>query len=126
MEKIVALQLCKVADRLKERSITLKWDPAVVRHLAREGYDPAGKVSETPDPARRRRPVWPGDSGEQTPERQRPCFSQVLRLARILDPLRAAMIYGRRQRNRLVEFQIKTGRFFGDGYKIRYVHYHIA
>ncbi|MBF8262664.1 MAG: ATPase [Parachlamydiales bacterium] len=41
VEKIVVLQLFKVAERLKERRITLKWDQAVVQHLAQEGYDPA-------------------------------------------------------------------------------------
>jgi ATP-dependent Clp protease ATP-binding subunit ClpB len=41
LEKIVALQLDRVADRLKDRQISLKWDPSVVIHLAKEGYDPA-------------------------------------------------------------------------------------
>ncbi len=41
MEKIVNIQLERVADRLKERQISLKWDPSVVIHLAKEGYDPA-------------------------------------------------------------------------------------
>ncbi len=40
MEKIVALQLKKVADRLKERHIALTWTSEVERHLAQEGYDP--------------------------------------------------------------------------------------
>ena len=41
MEKIVILQLEKVAERLKERHIGLKWDHAIVKYLANEGYDPA-------------------------------------------------------------------------------------
>jgi ATP-dependent Clp protease ATP-binding subunit ClpB len=41
METIVAIQLKRVATRLLERQITLKWDPKVVKHLATEGYDPA-------------------------------------------------------------------------------------
>ncbi len=41
MEKIVELQLKKVAARLKERQISLIWDPSVVKYLAEEGYDPA-------------------------------------------------------------------------------------
>ena len=41
MAKIVNLQLERVADRLKERHISLKWDDSVVEHLAKEGYDPA-------------------------------------------------------------------------------------
>ena len=40
METIVALQLKKLADRLEDRQITLQWDPKVVEHLAKEGYDP--------------------------------------------------------------------------------------
>ena len=40
MEKIVVLQLEQLADRLKERHIALHWEPAVVQHLAQEGYDP--------------------------------------------------------------------------------------
>jgi ATP-dependent Clp protease ATP-binding subunit ClpB len=40
MEKIVALQLKRVADRLTERKVTLRWDEQVLRHLASEGYDP--------------------------------------------------------------------------------------
>jgi ATP-dependent Clp protease ATP-binding subunit ClpB len=40
MEQIVVLQLEKVAERLKERHIRLRWDHAVIEHLAREGYDP--------------------------------------------------------------------------------------
>ena len=40
MEKIVALQLELVKKRLLERRITLKWNDAIVEHLAEEGYDP--------------------------------------------------------------------------------------
>ena len=40
MEKIVSIQLKRVAERLAERHIALKWDPKVVQHLAHEGYDP--------------------------------------------------------------------------------------
>jgi ATP-dependent Clp protease ATP-binding subunit ClpB len=40
MEKIVAIQLGHVAKRLSERQIALSWDPAVVRWLAQQGYDP--------------------------------------------------------------------------------------
>lgn len=40
VEKIVQLQLKRVASRLEERHITLKWDASVVKHLAEEGYDP--------------------------------------------------------------------------------------
>ncbi len=41
MEAIVALQLKRVASRLEERQVTLRWDPKVVKYLAQEGYDPA-------------------------------------------------------------------------------------
>jgi ATP-dependent Clp protease ATP-binding subunit ClpB len=41
MEAIVDIQLKRVASRLKEKEIDLKWDPKVVKHLAEEGYDPA-------------------------------------------------------------------------------------
>lgn len=41
MESIVTLQLKRVASRLEERQINLKWDPKVVHHLAEEGYDPS-------------------------------------------------------------------------------------
>jgi ATP-dependent Clp protease ATP-binding subunit ClpB len=41
MEKIVVLQLSKVADRLKDRHITLIWDRAVVEYLAQKGHDPS-------------------------------------------------------------------------------------
>lgn len=40
MEKIVSIQLKRVAERLAERHISLKWDTKVVKHLAHEGYDP--------------------------------------------------------------------------------------
>lgn len=40
MEKIVSLQLNKIAERLRQRQITLEWDPAVAKHLAKMGYDP--------------------------------------------------------------------------------------
>ncbi len=41
MESIVTLQLKRVAKRLEEQQINLKWDPKVVKHLAEEGYDPS-------------------------------------------------------------------------------------
>jgi len=41
MEAIVAVQLKRVASRLEERQIALKWDSKVLKHLAEEGYDPA-------------------------------------------------------------------------------------
>lgn len=40
MEKIVLLQLQKVAERLKERSITLRWSSDTTRYLSEKGYDP--------------------------------------------------------------------------------------
>lgn len=40
METIVGIQLKRVAARLEEKQISLKWDPKVVKHLAEEGYDP--------------------------------------------------------------------------------------
>jgi len=40
MEKIVAIQLKKVAGRLHERHIHLTWTDSVAKHLALEGYDP--------------------------------------------------------------------------------------
>jgi ATP-dependent Clp protease ATP-binding subunit ClpB len=40
MKQIVEIQLAHVADRLKERSITLKWTEEVLANLAEEGYDP--------------------------------------------------------------------------------------
>jgi len=41
MEKIVSIQLKKVADRLEEKHISLDWTNAVIQHLAQEGYDPS-------------------------------------------------------------------------------------
>lgn len=41
MEKIVAIQMERVIDRLKERNITLAWDRDVAHYLAKEGYEPA-------------------------------------------------------------------------------------
>jgi ATP-dependent Clp protease ATP-binding subunit ClpB len=41
MESIVAIQLRRVASRLEEKHISLKWEPKVVKYLATEGYDPA-------------------------------------------------------------------------------------
>lgn len=41
METIVGIQLKRVANRLQEKEIELKWDPKVVQYLAHEGYDPA-------------------------------------------------------------------------------------
>lgn len=40
MEKIVLLQMKKVAERLAEKRITLHWAEDVISHLAKEGYDP--------------------------------------------------------------------------------------
>jgi ATP-dependent Clp protease ATP-binding subunit ClpB len=40
MEKIVNLQLEKVAFRLKERSIAFHWDTKAAQYLAEQGYDP--------------------------------------------------------------------------------------
>lgn len=40
MEKIVTVQLKRVASRLQERHIHLAWDAKVVAHLAEQGYDP--------------------------------------------------------------------------------------
>lgn len=40
MEKIVLLQLEKVAERLEDKKIKLHWEEPVVAHLAEEGYDP--------------------------------------------------------------------------------------
>lgn len=40
IKTIVDLQLDRLAERLQDRQITLKWDPNVVEHLAKEGYDP--------------------------------------------------------------------------------------
>lgn len=41
MEQIVELQLAQVANRLKDRHITLQWEPFVSKQLAQRGYDPA-------------------------------------------------------------------------------------
>jgi ATP-dependent Clp protease ATP-binding subunit ClpB len=41
MEKIVELQLARVATRLADKHLKLKWEPQIVKHLAQEGYDPA-------------------------------------------------------------------------------------
>jgi ATP-dependent Clp protease ATP-binding subunit ClpB len=40
MEKIVELQLAKVAARLQERHVFFGWDREAARYLAEEGYDP--------------------------------------------------------------------------------------
>ena len=40
MEKIVSLQLQRVGKLLEDRKVSLKWNEAVVEHLAKEGYDP--------------------------------------------------------------------------------------
>lgn len=40
MEKIVLIQLKSVQKRAAERNIALSWDPHVVTHLAKVGYDP--------------------------------------------------------------------------------------
>ncbi|MES2274280.1 MAG: AAA family ATPase [Chlamydiota bacterium] len=40
MEKIVEIQLNRVASRLAEKHISLRWTPGVLQHLAEEGYDP--------------------------------------------------------------------------------------
>ena len=40
IESIAALMLGQVAARLKERSIALTWEAAVITKLAKEGYDP--------------------------------------------------------------------------------------
>ncbi len=41
MESIVAIQLERVAQRLAEKTLSLKWDAQVLKHLATEGYDPS-------------------------------------------------------------------------------------
>lgn len=41
MESIVAIQLSRVAGRLQEKHISLKWEPKVVKYLATVGYDPS-------------------------------------------------------------------------------------
>jgi len=40
MQKIVEIQLKKLAKRLEDRSIVLKWTKAVLAYLSEEGYDP--------------------------------------------------------------------------------------
>jgi ATP-dependent Clp protease ATP-binding subunit ClpB len=40
LKKIVAIQLKKVEERLREKEITLHWDEAVLDYLSKEGYDP--------------------------------------------------------------------------------------
>jgi ATP-dependent Clp protease ATP-binding subunit ClpB len=40
MEKIVIIQLNRLAKRLHERHVILKWSKEVLAHLAKEGYDP--------------------------------------------------------------------------------------
>lgn len=40
MEKIVNLQLEKIANRLKERAIAFHWDQKAAHYLAEKGYDP--------------------------------------------------------------------------------------
>ncbi|MCP5469901.1 MAG: AAA family ATPase [Chlamydiales bacterium] len=40
MEKIVKIQMERVAKRMEERHITLEWDEALTRYLGKEGYDP--------------------------------------------------------------------------------------
>ena len=41
MERIVSIQLERLAKRIRERNITLTWDKELLRYLAEEGYDPA-------------------------------------------------------------------------------------
>lgn len=41
MEKIVIIQMDQLAKRMREKEISLKWDHAVIKHLAEKGYDPA-------------------------------------------------------------------------------------
>lgn len=40
MEKIVVIQLNQLAKRLHDRDVSLTWNPDVLAHLAKEGYDP--------------------------------------------------------------------------------------
>jgi ATP-dependent Clp protease ATP-binding subunit ClpB len=40
MEKIVLIQLQRVAKRLQERNILLEWEKSVLAYLAEKGYDP--------------------------------------------------------------------------------------
>ncbi len=41
MEKIVTIQLERLAKRLHERDVKLTWDDEVLKYLAKEGYDPS-------------------------------------------------------------------------------------
>ncbi|MCH9625231.1 MAG: Chaperone protein ClpB [Chlamydiales bacterium] len=41
MAKIVDIQMQRVASRVREREIELRWDDQVTHHLAKAGYDPA-------------------------------------------------------------------------------------
>lgn len=41
MSQIVTIQMERVVERLRERHISLSWDPAVAHYLAKEGYEPA-------------------------------------------------------------------------------------
>ncbi len=41
MEKIVEIQMKRVAERLSDKHITLFWEEDLLQHLAKEGYDPA-------------------------------------------------------------------------------------
>lgn len=41
MEKIAFIQLNHLKTRMLEREIQLAWEPAVLAHLAKEGYDPS-------------------------------------------------------------------------------------
>lgn len=40
MGKIVEIQLDRLADRMHDREVALKWNDAVVKQLAEQGYDP--------------------------------------------------------------------------------------
>lgn len=40
MEKIATIQLNELTKRLHHRDVSLAWTPAVLKHLAEEGYDP--------------------------------------------------------------------------------------
>ena len=40
MAKIVDMQLERLRPRLADRHVTISWEPAVVEHLAKHGYDP--------------------------------------------------------------------------------------
>lgn len=40
MEKIVQIQLDRLAHRLRDREVSLTWEAEVLTHLAEEGYDP--------------------------------------------------------------------------------------